>query len=60
MDATELADRVTAVIDVAADYEAAHSMEDKLMKEWIRQHTSLGELGEFIRMWEADFPRYCA
>ncbi len=60
MTTTELSDMVTAVISAAPDYEVAHSMEDELMKKWIREHASFDELGEFIRMWEADFPRYCA
>ena len=61
MNTTELTDRVTSVIDAAGDYEKAHSMEDRLMKEFIREHASPVAIREFNRMWEAaDFPRHYA
>ena len=55
-----LREQVDRVINAAGDYEAAHTLEDKVMQDWIREIADPETLAEFERMWAADFPRYCA
>lgn len=66
MDMTEVLSRVEAIRDKAHDDEAAHGMEDDLMRDFIGHvaESNLGELSEMavevLRTGSIEFSRWCA
>ena len=60
MTGKEITERVNKIIEMAGDPEMAHSEEDELMAELVKEYAPAHIVIEIERLQRADFPRWCA